>query len=145
MPKKVGERSSEQMDTVSLSFYPSIYLVLSLQGCRASTSFFFKKRKKRTSLGRYRDLLCFLSINTKEAERLGGRCILTDGGRLKDMTHVTHTHTHNTYAEVVLIAQDSSHLLTGEKRSPESGYTHIHTHVIVFSFFPPLSSLRVSG
>lgn len=57
-------------------------------------------------------------------------------GRLKDMTldahtHVTHTHT---YAEVVLIVQDSSYLLTGEKRSPESGYTP-HTHTRVYLFF----------
>lgn len=92
MPKKVGERSSEQMDTISLSFYPSIYLVFSLQGCRPSTLRWRDSKTKRTSLGRYGDLLCFLSVNTKEAERRGERCILTSGGRLKDVTHVTHTH-----------------------------------------------------
>lgn len=45
-------------------------------------------------------------------------------GWLKDVTRTL-------YADVVLIVQDPSHLLTGEKRSPESGYTHM----LVFSFF----------
>lgn len=62
-------------------------------------------------------------------------------GRLKDMT--LDAYTHHTHAEVVLNIQDSSCLLTGKKRSPQSGYTDIqrHTHILVccfFFFFLPL-------
>lgn len=39
------------------------------------------------------------------------------------------------YADV-LIVQDPSHLLSGEKRSPESGYTHTHTCFFLFFFTP---------
>lgn len=60
----------------------------------------------------------FFYLDTKDTKKKEERCIHVGRGWLKGVTPDAYIHGTHTCAEIVLNAQDSLCLFTGEKRSP---------------------------
>lgn len=74
------------------------------------------------------------SGHTKDTLKGEERCIYVGRAWSKNVTQDAYTHATGTYAAIVLNAQDSLSLFTGEKKPLVRSHKHTHTHILVCVF-----------